>query len=165
MTTPSTELHSSIIVVTTIERAFNLDTCKVCSFLGGDIERRTECREVQIRHFLIELSGKRKTSLSAWNRHNHPVTTGLQNALLRLAVVDFHAFQALQARECINPVWHHGAKQEACGNTTSRGTDGHWRNLNSTIGLKPTRLHGDQRGGRKDILRLDAVDFHASQAL
>ena len=45
-TTPSTELHSSTIEVTTLDRAL---------ILGGDIDRRTECRRMQIRHFLIEL--------------------------------------------------------------------------------------------------------------
>ena len=50
-TTPSTELHISITVVTTLERAFNLDTM----FLSKDGERRTESRKVQSRHFLIEL--------------------------------------------------------------------------------------------------------------
>ena len=54
-TTPSTELHSSTIEVTTLDRAFNLDSCIICLILGGDIDRRTECRRMQIRHFLIEL--------------------------------------------------------------------------------------------------------------
>ena len=34
----------------------DLDTCMICLFLGGDIERRAECRKVQIRHFLIEIN-------------------------------------------------------------------------------------------------------------
>ena len=54
-TTPSTELHSSTIEVTTLDRAFNLDSCIICLILGGDIDRRTECRRMQIRHFIIEL--------------------------------------------------------------------------------------------------------------
>ena len=54
-TTPFTELHSSTIEVTTLDRAFNLDSCIICLILGGDIDRRTECRRMQIRHLLIEL--------------------------------------------------------------------------------------------------------------
>ena len=45
-TTPLTELHSSIIVMTTLERAFNLDICTICLGLSKDGERRTECRRV-----------------------------------------------------------------------------------------------------------------------
>ena len=41
----------SITVVTTLERAFNLDTM----FLGKDGERRTETKKLQGRHFLVEL--------------------------------------------------------------------------------------------------------------
>ena len=113
-TTPSTEHHSSVTVVTTLERAFSVDSCVTCLMPGGDIqplweqlvntaghkqqctklmlslnaeiglgflvrlkqingsstgykqhswvkngELRTECKKVQIRRYLIELSGKR----------------------------------------------------------------------------------------------------------
>ena len=54
-TTPSTELHSSTIEVTTLDRAFNLDTCIICLFLCWNIKRRTKCRRMQIRRFLTEL--------------------------------------------------------------------------------------------------------------
>ena len=55
-TTPSTEHHSSITVLTTLERPFNLDSCIICLILGGDIERRSECSKVQVHHFFTELS-------------------------------------------------------------------------------------------------------------
>ena len=47
--------NSSITIVFTLERAFNLDNCMICWILSGDIECRTEWRKVQIRHFLIDL--------------------------------------------------------------------------------------------------------------
>ena len=47
----STELCSSILVVSTLEGAFNLETLRNCLFLSGDIERRTECKKVQLRTF------------------------------------------------------------------------------------------------------------------
>ena len=34
---------------------WELDTCMIYLLLGGDIERRTECRKMQIRHFVIEI--------------------------------------------------------------------------------------------------------------
>ena len=37
-TTPLTELHSSIIVVTNLDQAFNLDTCIIGLSLSGDGE-------------------------------------------------------------------------------------------------------------------------------
>ena len=42
-----------------VRGAFNLETLRNCLSLSGEIERRTECRKVQIRHFPIEPSGKR----------------------------------------------------------------------------------------------------------
>ena len=55
-TTRSTEPRGSKTVVTTLERAINLDSCVICLILGGDIELRTErselrteCRKVQFR--------------------------------------------------------------------------------------------------------------------
>ena len=46
-TTHSTEPRSLKTVVTTLERAFNLDSCVICLILGGDIELRTECSELR----------------------------------------------------------------------------------------------------------------------
>ena len=43
-----TRLCSSILVVSLL-----------LPVLSGDIEDRTECKKVQIRHFLVELSGKK----------------------------------------------------------------------------------------------------------
>ena len=51
----STDTSSSITVVSTLEGALNLDTCKICLFLCWKIKCRTKCRRMQIRHFLIEL--------------------------------------------------------------------------------------------------------------
>ena len=42
-------------MVTTIESAFNLDTCAICLFVSKDGERRSVCRKVQFRHFPTEL--------------------------------------------------------------------------------------------------------------
>ena len=57
---PSTEHRSSTLVVTTLERAFNLDSCVICLFLSKDSELRTgcselctECRKVQISQSAI----------------------------------------------------------------------------------------------------------------
>ena len=74
-TTPSAELCLSIMVVSNLEGAFNLNTDVICVFLGKDGavnigedeaihlrldvgedgELRTECWKVQFHHFLIEL--------------------------------------------------------------------------------------------------------------
>ena len=53
---------SSIIAVPTLERAFDLDTCKIFSFLSKDRELRTECRNVQPRYFSSRCFSKRYTS-------------------------------------------------------------------------------------------------------
>ena len=59
VTTPLTELHSSILAVSNLERAFNLDTCIISLSLSGDIERRPECKKVQIRTYPSISFGKK----------------------------------------------------------------------------------------------------------
>ena len=39
----------------TLERTFNIDNNKICTFLGKDGEQRTECIKAQCRTLLIEL--------------------------------------------------------------------------------------------------------------
>ena len=53
------ETYSSVKVVTTLERAFNLDTCITCLFLRDDIERFIECRKVQFATVSSSCFGKR----------------------------------------------------------------------------------------------------------
>ena len=48
-TTPSTWTHSSTLAAWRVSKHL---------VLSGDIEHCTECRKVQNRHFVIELSGK-----------------------------------------------------------------------------------------------------------
>ena len=58
---PRTEPYSSITVVSTLERAFNLDTCIAGLSLSKNDELHIECRKVQQRHFLIGLFREEKT--------------------------------------------------------------------------------------------------------
>ena len=101
-TTPSTELCSSILVVTTLERAVTLDTCLIClmSWVGtlsaAPVPRHTKERfvqglqpfnvriqrardgtfgsKVQYSHFLIELFRQEvDVILKVFSRHKHVV--------------------------------------------------------------------------------------------
>ena len=78
-TTPSTELHSSITVVTTLKRAFSLDTCS----------------DVQLRHFLIDWQEVDVVLVGLQPARSPRGQRGRRNNLLRRDAVDFHAFQAL----------------------------------------------------------------------
>ena len=51
------ELCSPIPVVSPLEGAFNLETLRICVFLGVTVSA-AQCRKVQIRHFLTELQDK-----------------------------------------------------------------------------------------------------------
>ena len=71
-TVPSTERHSSIIVVPTLERAFNLDTWIICLFLkrvqevaNSPLYHRALWQEVD-----VDVVGIKPT------RHDHPMADG-----------------------------------------------------------------------------------------
>ena len=72
-TTLPTETYSSVTVITTFERAVNLDTCIICQLLSRDSGRRPECRKVQCHPFLEGLFRQEIANRSCRSENNHPV--------------------------------------------------------------------------------------------
>ena len=115
------------IVIVGLKRALNLATLKICLILSKDSELRIAGR----CNVSIFSSGRRRSCRPGPNRFLNKSSWSMQE----------HHLKFLNRLAVAEP----GPRR----NTASRRTDGQGCNQNLPIGLKPTRLHGDQRGRRK----------------
>ena len=98
-TTLSTETHSSTTVVTTLERAFNLDTCTICLFLSRDGERRPECRKVQCHHFSMGLV-RQEIAIVSENKNPVHVDTNSGSYLTKTSCASTCYVKDIKKRHC-----------------------------------------------------------------